>query len=106
MADFIINQDVATTTPTVEVTLAATKALPLGRHRFRLIVVDDSGNKSPGDVVEVLVIDTTAPTAVLNAPKTAPFAQSFVLDGTKSFDSGGGKVVQYVWTYLGPSTLG
>jgi hypothetical protein len=29
------------------------------------------------------------------------FGTSFNLDGSKSFDAGGGKVVQYVWTYLG-----
>jgi len=43
---------------------------------------------------------------VLNLPKVANFGASFNLDGTKSFDAGGGKVVQYVWTYLGPSNLG
>ena len=44
MATFIVNQDVTTTTPTVEVTLSADKPLPIGRHTFRLIVVDDSGD--------------------------------------------------------------
>jgi hypothetical protein len=101
MAEFVINKDITTTTPTIEVTLSPDKPLPLGRQRFQLIVVDDSGNKSGADVVEVIIADTTAPTAVLNAPKTAPFGTSFTLDGTKSFDAGGGKVVQYVWTYLG-----
>lgn len=106
MADFVINQDITTNTPTIEVTLSTDKPLPLGRHSFRLIVVDDSGNKSAADTVQVIVVDTTAPTAVLGAPRTAPFGQSFTLDGTKSFDAGGGKVVQYVWTYLGPVNLG
>jgi hypothetical protein len=102
MAEFVINKDISTTTPTIEVTLSADKPLPLGRHTFRLIVVDDSGNKSAADDVQIIIADTTAPTAVLNLPKTAPFGQSFTLDGTKSFDAGGGRVVQYVWTYLGP----
>ncbi len=56
--------------------------------------------------MEVIVADQSAPTAVLNAPKVVTFGASFNLDGSKSFDVGGGKVVQYVWTYLGPSNLG
>ena len=46
MAVFVINTDITTDTPTIEVTVSPDKPLPLGRHRFRLIVVDDSGNKS------------------------------------------------------------
>jgi hypothetical protein len=65
MAEFIINQEVKTETPTVEVTLSATNALPLGRHTFRLVVVDDSGNTSIPDDVIVIVADTENPTAVL-----------------------------------------
>jgi hypothetical protein len=106
MATFVINQDVTTTTPTIEVTMSATNPLPIGRHTFRLVVVDDSGNKSAADDVQILIVDTTAPTAVLGLPKTSPFGQSFTMDGSKSFDAGGGKVAQYVWTYLGPVTLG
>ena len=102
MADFVINQDITTNTPTIEVTINADKPLPLGRHTFRLVVVDDSGNKSVPDDVQIIIADTTAPTAVLTLPKTAPYGKSFNLDGTRSFDAGGGKVVQYVWTYLGP----
>ena len=105
MAVFVINTDIKTDTPTIEVTLSADKPLPLGRHKFRLIVLDDSGNKSVPDDVEVLVADQSAPTAVLNLPKVVAFASSFNLDGTKSFDAGGGKVVSYVWTYLGPSNV-
>ncbi len=101
MAEFVLNKDIATTTPAVEVTLSPDKPLPVGRQRFQLVVVDDSGNKSAADVVEVIIADTTAPTAVLNAPRTVAFGTSFNLDGSKSFDAGGGKVVQYVWTYLG-----
>ena len=105
MAEFAINTDILTKTPTIEVTVTAAKPLPLGRHRFRLIVVDDAGNKSVGDEVEVLVADQENPTAVLAAPKVVPFGKSFLLDGSKSFDVGGGTVAQYVWTYLGPVLL-
>ncbi len=87
MADFVVNQDVTTDQPVVEVSVSAAKPLPLGRQRFRLVVVDDSGNRSAADEVEVIVADQSAPTA----------------DGSKSFDVGGGKLKQWVWTYLGPA---
>lgn len=103
MAEFVLNQDVNTDVPTVEVTISANNPLTIGRHRFRLIVVDDSGNPSAPDEADVIVADTTAPTAVLGAPGTVAFATSFNLDGRRSFDAGGGKIVQYRWTYLGPS---
>ena len=101
MAEFIINKEVKTDTPTVEVTLSTDKPLPLGRHTFRLVVVDDSGNTSIPDEVIVIVADAENPTAVLNAPRSVGFGASFNLDGTKSFDAGGGKVVTYLWTYMG-----
>jgi len=103
MAEFVINTDVTTVQPAVEVTLSTDKPLALGRHRFRLIVVDDTGNKSVPDDVLVVVADQENPTAILNAPTLVPFGKSFQLDGTASFDVGGGKVAQYVWTYLGPA---
>ena len=92
MADFVVNQDVTTDQPVVEVSVSAAKPLPLGRQRFRLVVVDDSGNRSAPDEVEVIVADQSAPTAVLNAPKVVNFGQRFNLDGSKSFDVGGGKL--------------
>ena len=101
MAEFIINQEVKTDTPIVEVTLSVDKPLPLGRHTFRLVVVDDSGNSSIPDEVVVIVADTTNPTAVLNAPRSVAFGNSFNLNGSKSFDAGGGRVVTYLWTYMG-----
>lgn len=101
MADFIINNDVRTDTPTVEVTIAPSNPLPLGRHTFRLVVVDDSGNSSIPDEVTVIVADSQNPTAVLSAPRSVGFGSSFNLDGTRSFDAGGGRVVSYLWTYLG-----
>ncbi len=105
MADFVINTDIATDTPTIEVTVSPDRPLALGRHRFRLIVVDDSGNNSVPDEVVVIVADQGAPTAVLNAPATVASGASFTLNGERSFDVGGGRVVQYVWTYLGPAVV-
>jgi hypothetical protein len=115
MATFTINQDI-TTTPSatdpgnlIEVTIDPTKPLPLGSHRFQLIVVDQAGNKSTAAVVDVRIIDTVAPTAILgtaNADNVVvkpvfSSGQSFKLDGRQSIDAGGGSIVQYVWTYLG-----
>ena len=101
MAEFIINQEVKTETPTVEVTISPNAPLPLGRHTFRLVVVDDSGNTSVPDEVVVIVADQENPTAVLSAPRTAGLGQSFTLNGERSFDAGGGRITTYLWTYLG-----
>ncbi|QSA98402.1 hypothetical protein [Methylococcus sp. EFPC2] len=105
MAEFVLNQDVVTDASSVEVTLNADRPLPLGRHRFRLIVVDDAGNRSVPDEVVVIIADQSAPTAILNAPSVAAFGNSFTLDGSRSFDVGGGRIVSYTWTYLGPSLV-
>ena len=103
MAEFVINQDVVTETPLVEVTISAESALPVGRHRFRLIVTDDSGNASRPDEVDVIVADQDAPTAVLNGPRIVASGRSFELNGSRSFDAGGGRIASYTWTYLGPN---
>ena len=102
MAQFIIGKDIPTGTSTIEVTINADNALPLGRHRFRLVVVDDSGNTSKADEVVVIVADTAAPTAILRAPTVVSMGQTFSLDGSASFDVGGGKVANWIWTYVGP----
>jgi hypothetical protein len=101
MAEFIINADVVTQESAVEVTVNRERPLPLGRHTFRLIVVDDAGNRSIPDEVQVIIADQQNPTAVISGPRVAAFGASFPLDGSRSFDVGGGSVVQYVWTYLG-----
>ena len=106
MAEFAVNTDVATETPTVEVTVSPDRPMSLGRQRFRLIVIDDAGNKSAADEVTIIVADQEAPTAVIRAPRVVAQGASFTLDGSASFDTGGGRVVRYVWTYLGPNDLG
>jgi hypothetical protein len=102
MADFSINTPIETAEPTIEVTVQRTNPLRVGRHRFQLIVVDDSGNQSLPDGVEVRVFDGERPTAVLRAPASVGFGQSFPMSGEGSTDVGGGRVVRYIWTYLGP----
>ena len=106
MAEFVINTDVTTPESRVEVTVTAARPMPLGRQRFRLIVVDDSGNKSAPDEVIVIVADQDAPTAVLRGPRITPSGRNFNLDGSGSVDAGGGRITQYVWTYLGPEQIG
>ena len=106
MAEFVINADVVTEEPRVEVTVSRERPLGLGRQRFRLIVVDDSGLKSQPDEIVVIVADQDAPTAVLRGPRITGFGRSFDLDGSASQDTGGGRIVQYVWTYLGPDQIG
>ena len=103
MAEFVIGTDITTDVPIIEVTVNPDKPLPIGRQLFRLVVIDDSGNASKADQVEVIVADQSAPTAVLKAPKVVATGQSFGLDGSASFDVGGGKVVKYIWTYVGPA---
>jgi len=102
MAEFVINTDISTTEPVIEVTVNPDRPLPIGRQTFRLVVVDDSGNASQPDQIVVIVADQGAPTAVLSGPQTVASGASFRLSGERSFDVGGGRVVQYIWTYLGP----
>jgi hypothetical protein len=100
MAKFEVGTPVETETPTVEVTLDPENALPVGKHVFQLVVVDDSGNQSqPADVV-VIVRDTEAPTAVVRAPSQVSFGKSFALDGRGSSDLPPGKIVRYIWTLV------
>ncbi|MBL8702372.1 MAG: hypothetical protein JNK67_28565 [Alphaproteobacteria bacterium] len=104
MARFTVNAPVETDQPTIAVDQDPAAPLVVGRHRFRLEVVDDSGNRSLPDEVVVIVADTERPTAVLRAPASVSAGRAFTLDGSRSFDVGGGKVKQYVFTYLGPAT--
>ena len=106
MAEFVINNDVVTTEPRVEVTITPNNPLAIGRQRFRLVVADTAGNRSAPDEVIVIIADQENPTAVLRGPRITAFGRSFDLDGTASFDAGGGQIAQYVWTYLGPERLG
>ncbi|HEY7319265.1 MAG TPA: hypothetical protein VIE89_16995 [Candidatus Binatia bacterium] len=99
MAQFVINQTIETAESEIEVTVNPQAPLPVGRQRFQLVVVDDSGNVSEPDVVEVIVKDTLKPTAVLQAPREVNFGQSFQLSGKQSSDIGG-KIVRYRWTLL------
>lgn len=101
MAEFTPGSTIQTKEPTIEVTIGTSQPLPVGRHRFQLVVVDDSDNVSRPDEVVIIIADQSAPTAVIRAPGTVAFGNSFTLDGGASFDVGGGRIVRWDWTYVG-----
>lgn len=102
MSNFIPGQEIVTETPNVQVTPSPGDALRPGRHRFQLIVEDESGNRSLPAFVNVIVRDTTAPTAVIRlvGDIDPTFNQPFELDASGSTDSGGGTIAKYRWTLL------
>jgi hypothetical protein len=100
MATFVTGQAVRTTTPTVEVTVTPQAPLRPGKHRFQLRVTDDAGNASEPATVEVIVRDESKPTAVIDAPASAPAGSSFTLNGSRSLDQPPGRIVAYEWTLL------
>ena len=101
MATFEKGKAVETADPTVEVTVTAQKPLPVGKHTFQLVVVDDANNTSAPATVDVIVRDTIRPTAVIGvSDKTPEFGKSFTLIGKDSSDVPPGKVVKYIWTWM------
>ncbi|MCA1568394.1 MAG: hypothetical protein LC803_22650 [Acidobacteria bacterium] len=100
MAKFVIGTPIETRESGVEVTVDPQSPLPIGRHRFQLVVGDDSGNLSLPDTVEIIVRDTTNPTAVIRAPAQVESGKSFTLDGRASSDVPPGRVVKFIWTML------
>ena len=80
-----------------------------GAHVFRLVVVDDSGNQSPPRDVTVNVVstaDTSAPTAVLDAPSSVGIGAPLALSAARSTDVGG-QLHRFEWMRLsGPGGAG
>lgn len=81
----------------IEVTVDPARPLPVGKMRFQLIVVDDAGNESIPTLVEVQVLDTVKPNAVLDAPSSVAYGNSFTLFGNRSVDPVGGGIIRYIW---------
>jgi len=100
MPVFALNQPIVTDQPTVEVTISATNTLPVGVHTFQLVVTDDSGNVSQPALVEIVVRDTQAPTAVIDGPREVGFGSPFELSGARSSDPAPGRVVSFTWTLV------
>ena len=79
--------------------------LAVGQHRFNLTVVDDSGNLSSPAQITVIVVDSTAPTAVIDLQDAQgsrvidgriPFGSGFILNGSRSVDIGG-TISKFIW---------
>ncbi len=84
----------------------STSPLPAGQHEFRLVVVDDSGNRSAPAVIMVTVVDDVAPLAVIQlqdalgvtvSNNTVPAGEDFILSAQASSDVAG-QLARYHWT--------
>lgn len=100
MAIFALGTPQTTSDPQIEVTVDPANPLSVGVHRFQLVVVDEAGNSSAPSVVEVIIKDMTAPTAVLDAPAVVAWGQNFNLSGARSTDNGPDKITQYIWSLV------
>jgi hypothetical protein len=108
MATFQTNRPISQTDPTIKVDVAAANPLQLGANRFQLVVLDSAGNESTPAVLDVVVRDTSKPTAVLDlvdsngqrVDPVASFGQSFTLSGARSADLPPGRIVEYRFTLL------
>ncbi len=78
--------------------------LGVGVYQVTLVVVDDSGNESAPTSVQIHVVDTSNPTAVLDGPGSVVTGTAIHFTAFKSFDVGG-SVVQYRWTVAGRATV-
>jgi hypothetical protein len=101
MPEFTINTPITTDQPIIEVTIDPARPLAFGRHVFRLVVEDDSGNQSDPDTLTIIVRDNQKPTAVLEGPAQVNLGQTFQLLGRRSTDAGGGRVTKFIWTLVG-----
>jgi hypothetical protein len=98
MAQFELGKEIVTADAKIEVE----PTLAVGKHVFQLIVEDAAGNQSAPAQVEVIVLDKTAPTAVIELVGDNPAdGETFVLSGAKSADARGGTIVAYRWTLVG-----
>ncbi len=107
MPEFIPNEPIETAEPRIEVTIEPERPLPIGVHRFQLVVIDSAENPSQPSLVEVIIQDTQNPTAVLdvldiqgNRTNEIEYGQSFILSGERSTDRPPGEIVQYRWTLV------
>jgi hypothetical protein len=102
MSNFELGKEIETDGPTVQVTPAPGQPLPLGKHRFQLIVEDEAGNQSQPAFLDVIVRDPVAPTAIIQlvGGVDPAFNTPFELDASLSTDAGGGTVVKYHWTLV------
>jgi hypothetical protein len=95
-----VNVSVTGTSPDATLIITSDRPLQIGTYVFQLEVVDTAGNRSQPVLARVAVVDRTAPTAIISAPREVPFNTEFTLSGIESRDAGGGTIAQYIWTLL------
>lgn len=100
MAIFEAGVPIETAENVISVDVTPNRPLSIGRHIFQLEVVDDSGNRSAPDRVEIIVRDEDNPTAVLDVPRTVPFGRPFRMSGQRSSDPVPGQIARYIWTLV------
>ncbi len=112
MAKFVPGTDTAVKSDEPKLDVLASTKTPLkpGKHVFRLVVTDDSGNDSEPANVTLIVLDTERPTAVIDLinpdgsrnPEPVvqvPFGKALQLSGERSSDIGG-EVKVWNWALL------
>jgi len=97
-----VNEPIEAAAPDATLIIVVDPANPMkvGSYTFQLEVVDDSGNRSKPVQARLIIVDSQAPTAIISAPRTVPFATDFTLSGLESSDVGGGTIARYVWTLV------
>ncbi|HEU0098568.1 MAG TPA: hypothetical protein VFQ67_07315 [Allosphingosinicella sp.] len=108
MPEFKVGQTEVRADGVIDVEVNPRNPLPVGAHRFQLVVEDDAGNVSQPTFLNVIVRDTDRPTAVLemvdsNNKAVEPVVSAgrgFRLSGLRSTDNPPGKVVKYAFTLM------
>lgn len=104
----LLEQQKVSTTDSQLVVQMPDQKLQVGKHVFQLTVEDDSGNTSVPATITVIVVDQTAPTAVIDLADEqgraisngeVSFGSGFILSGKRSSDIGG-TISSYVWEIL------
>src|SRR5215510_7295648 len=92
------NKEIPTPDPTLEI-VSDGGSLPVGKQVFQLVIVDSSGNRSAPVTAEVIIVDTQAPTAVLDvSPKSrVEFGSPVTLSAERSLGIRPDEQVQYIW---------
>jgi hypothetical protein len=101
-SDLQINNKFEANAPDAALNITAEPRKPLatGTYVFQLVVVDDAGNSSSPATFRTVVVDDTAPTAVITGPERVPVGKGFALSGERSVDADSGKIVRYIWTLV------
>jgi hypothetical protein len=108
MPEFKVGQTETRADGTIDVEVNPRNPLPVGAHRFQLVVEDDAGNPSQPAFLNVIVRDTDRPTAVLDMVDSnnrviepvVSAGKGFRLSGLRSTDNPPGKVAKFSFTLL------